>query len=133
LFHFTPGDNQNVFSIRRFLLIGVLTLLASSILNAGPSGYHVTKTVKLGGEGGGISNRRCESPARLYSRGTHVMVVDADTGALLGDIPNTNGVHGIAIAADLDKGFISDGRDSNVMIFDLKTLKVWEMPRRQES
>lgn len=113
------------FSIRRFLLIGVLTLLASSILNAGPSGYHVTKTVKLGGEGGWDYLTVDAKARRVYiSRGTHVMVVDADTGALLGDIPNTNGVHGIAIAADLDKGFISDGRDSNVMIFDLKTLKV---------
>jgi len=52
------------------------------------------------------------------------MVVDVDSGALVGDIPNTNGVHGIAIASDLDKGFISDGRDNNVTIFDVKTLKV---------
>src|SRR5258706_6313129 len=52
------------------------------------------------------------------------MVVDADKGVLLGDIPNTNGVHGIAIAPDMDKGFISDGRDNNVTIFDVNTLKV---------
>jgi DNA-binding beta-propeller fold protein YncE len=52
------------------------------------------------------------------------MVVDADSGAVVGDIPNTNGVHGIAIAADFDKGFVTDGRDATVTIFDLKTLKV---------
>ncbi|HYX26984.1 MAG TPA: YncE family protein [Pyrinomonadaceae bacterium] len=52
------------------------------------------------------------------------MVVDADSGAVVGDIPNTNGVHGIAIASEFDKGFISDGRDNNVTIFDLKSLKV---------
>ncbi len=51
------------------------------------------------------------------------MVVDADTGAVVGDIPNTNGVHGIAIVEDLGKGFTSNGRDSTVTIFDLKTLK----------
>ena len=62
---------------------------------------------------------------RVYiSRGTHVMVVDADTGAVVGDIPNTNGVHGIAVASEFDKGFISDGRDGTITIFDLKTLKV---------
>jgi DNA-binding beta-propeller fold protein YncE len=51
------------------------------------------------------------------------MVVDADTGAVVGDIPNTNGVHGIAVASEFDKGFISNGRDGTITIFDLKTLK----------
>src|SRR6185295_5693762 len=54
---------------------------------------------------------------------THVVVVDADSGAVVGDIPNTNGVHGIAIASELDKCFTSNGRDNSVTIFDLKTLK----------
>lgn len=110
-------------SMRRFLLMGAFVLLVTTILSAGPSGYHVTKTIKLGGEGGW--DYLTVDGGRVYiSRGTHVMVVDADTGALVGDIPNTNGVHGIAIAPDLDKGFISDGRDNNVTIFDVKTLKV---------
>jgi len=56
--------------------------------------------------------------------GTLVVVVVAVRSGLLGDIPKTNGVHGIAIAPDLDKGFISDGRDNNVTIFDVNTLKV---------
>ena len=51
------------------------------------------------------------------------MVVDADSGTVVGDIPNTNGVHGIAIAPEFDKGFISDGRDGTITVFDLKTLK----------
>ena len=109
--------------IRRFVFVGASVLLVSTILNAGPSGYHVIKTIKLGGDGGW--DYLTASGGRVYiSRGTHVMVVDADTGAVVGDIPNTNGVHGIAIAADMDKGFISDGRDNNVTIFDVKTLKV---------
>ena len=112
-------------SIRRVLLGSALVLLGGTILSAGPSGYHVTKTIKLGGDGGWDYLTVDAKSRRVYiSRGTHVMVVDADTGALVGDIPNTNGVHGIAIAPDMDKGFISDGRDNNVTIFEVKTLKV---------
>jgi YVTN family beta-propeller protein len=111
--------------IRSVLLIAACILLVSSSLNAGPSGYHVSKTVKLGGDGGWDDLTVDAKAKRVYiSRGTHVMVVDADTGALVGDIPNTNGVHGIAIAPEFDKGFISDGRDNKVTIFDLKTLNV---------
>jgi YVTN family beta-propeller protein len=110
-------------SIRRTLLVSVSVLLGTAILSAGPSGYHVTKTVKLGGDGGW--DYLTVNAGRIYiSRGTHVMVVDADKGAVVGDIPNTNGVHGIAIVPDLDKGFISDGRANDVTIFDVKTLKV---------
>lgn len=62
---------------------------------------------------------------RLYiSRGTHVMVVNADTGEVVGDIPGTNGVHGIAVVPGLGKGFTSNGRDNTVSVFDLKTLHV---------
>jgi DNA-binding beta-propeller fold protein YncE len=110
-------------SIRRGFVASTAMLLISTILSAGPSGYHVTKTIKLGGDGG-WDDLTVHAHRVYISRGTHVMVVDADTGALVGDIPNTNGVHGIAIAPEFDKGFISDGRDNNVTIFDLKTLKV---------
>lgn len=109
---------------RAFFALFVL-VFASALLSAGPSGYHVAKKIVLGGEGGWDALTVDSKARRVYiSRGTHVMVVDADTGAVVGDIPNTNGVHDIAIAPDLDKGFISDGRDGTVTIFDLKTLKV---------
>jgi DNA-binding beta-propeller fold protein YncE len=111
--------------IRRALLVCTSVLLVSAILNAGPSGYHVTKTLKLGGDGSWDYLTVDSKARRVYiSRSSHVMVVDADTGAVVGDIPNTNGVHGIAIAPEMDKGFISDGRDNTVTIFDVKTLKV---------
>jgi len=51
------------------------------------------------------------------------MVLDADTYAVVGDIPDTQGVHGVAIASDLGRGFTSNGRSNDVTIFDLKTLK----------
>src|SRR5437763_1248495 len=103
-----------------FLLIVVLGTPAFS-----QSGYHVVKQIKLGGEGGWDILTFDAKTHRLYiSRSTHVMVVDVDSGAVVGDIPNTSGVHGIAIDSDLNKGFTSNGRDNSVTVFDLKTLKV---------
>ena len=62
---------------------------------------------------------------RLYiARSTHVMVVDIDTDKVVGDIGDTPGVHGIAIASELNRGFTSNGRANTATIFDLKTLKV---------
>ncbi|MCU1266824.1 MAG: family beta-propeller protein [Acidobacteria bacterium] len=100
-------------------------IFQSVVLSAGPSGYHVTKKTVLGGEGGWDYLTVDSQARRIYlSRSGHVMVVDADSYAVVGDIPNLKGVHGIAIASDLGKGFTSNGRDGTVTIFDLKTLKV---------
>jgi YVTN family beta-propeller protein len=64
---------------------------------------------------------------RLFvSRASHVQVIDADTGKMAGDIPNTEGVHGIALADDLGVGFTSNGKSNSVTVFDLNTLKVIE-------
>jgi len=110
--------------MRTLLWLGLFSSLIVTAALAGPSGYRVTRTYKLGGEGGWDYLTVDSKSRRVYiSRGTHVMVVDADSGTVVGDIPNTNGVHGIAIAPDFDKGFISDGRDGTITVFDLKTLK----------
>jgi YVTN family beta-propeller protein len=62
---------------------------------------------------------------RLYmTQTTHVVVLNADTGAILGDIADTPGAHGIAIAPELGIGFISNGKENKVSVFDLKTFKV---------
>jgi DNA-binding beta-propeller fold protein YncE len=92
---------------------------------AADADYHFLKKVVLGGEGG-WDYLICDSEARrvYISRGTHVMVLDADTYAVVGDIPGTDGVHGIAFAPEFGRGFASDGRANAVTIFDLKTLKV---------
>src|SRR5437899_10162202 len=88
------------------------------------SGYHVIKTIPIGGEGGWDYVYVDSDARRVYvSRGTHTIVLDADTYAVVGDIPDTQGVHGIAIASDLGRGFVSNGRANNATIFDLKTLK----------
>src|SRR5256885_10310931 len=112
---FVPGILAIVFALT----------IATTIVAIGPSGYHVAKTVKLGGEGGWDYLTVDSKARRVYiSRGTHVMVVNADTGAAIGDIPNTNGVHGIAVASEFGKGFVSDGREGTITIFDLESLKV---------
>jgi DNA-binding beta-propeller fold protein YncE len=92
---------------------------------AGPSGYQLAKTVPLPGDGfwdyvGVDSDAR-----RIYvSHGTHVVVLDADSFAVVGDIPDTQGVHGIAVAPALGRGFTSNGRAGTSTMFDLKTLKI---------
>ena len=86
--------------------------------------YRVIQKVTLGGEGGWDYLSVDPNARRLYiSRSTHVMVVDIDTDKVVGDIPSTNGVHGIAIAPELGRGFTSNGRANTVTIFDLKTLQ----------
>jgi DNA-binding beta-propeller fold protein YncE len=107
------------------LALGACFLLAEFAQAApGPSGYHVVKTIPIGGAGGWDYCAVDSAARRVYvSHGTHVVVLDADTGAVVGDIPNTLGVHGVALAADLGRGFISAGRANTIIIFDLKTLK----------
>jgi hypothetical protein len=90
----------------------------------GPSGYHVIKTIPITGEGGWDYVTVDSDARRIYvSHATQVVVLDADSYAILGSIPDTQGVHGIAIASDLGRGFTSNGRSNDVTIFDLKTLK----------
>jgi len=89
----------------------------------GPSGYHLKKKIKLGGEGGWDYLAFDQVNRRLFiSRGTRVMVLDVDSEKVVGEIPDTPGVHGIALAPDLGRGFVSNGRGNNVTIFDLKSL-----------
>ncbi len=108
----------------------VATVFASSSLRTvtaaptGGSGYKVSKTIPVGSEGGWDYVYVDSDARRVYvSHGLHTIVLDADSHAVVGDIPDTQGVHGIAIASDLGRGFTSNGRTSDVTIFDLKTLK----------
>jgi DNA-binding beta-propeller fold protein YncE len=109
----------------------VLTVAASLLLTnkaqaapPGTSGYHVVKTIPIGGAGKWDYCVVDAAARRVYvSHGTHVAVLDADSNAVVGDIPDTLGVHGIALAPDLGRGFTSNGRANTVTIFELKTLK----------
>jgi len=92
---------------------------------APPSGYHLLKKIPLGGEGG-WDYLAFDSPTRrlFISRATKVVVLNVDTGTVAGEIPNTDGVHGIAFAPEFDRGFTSNGRAGTVTIFDLQSLQI---------
>jgi YVTN family beta-propeller protein len=86
------------------------------------SSYHLLKKITLGGEGGWDYITADSETHRVFlSRGTHIMVVDAD-GKVVGDIPNLKGTHGAALAPEFGRGFSSNGGSNSVTIFDLKTL-----------
>src|ERR1700756_2228986 len=116
---------EEVMSTKYKWLITVISVsLAALALAAAGPGYHVVTTYKVGGDGGWDYLTADASARRLYiSRGTHVIVLDLDSGKNVGDIPDTPGVHGIALAPDLGRGFTSNGREGTVTIFDINTLK----------
>jgi YVTN family beta-propeller protein len=99
-------------------------------VSAPAGGYHVTKKIPIPGQGGWDYLTVDEGARRLYvSHGTQVEVLDVDSGAIVGKVEKTLGVHGIAIAPELGRGFVSNGQSSTVTIFDLKTLKtIAEVP-----
>jgi len=110
-------------------VIPILLFLMLFVVCATPplpqAGYKVVQKTTLGGDGGWDYLLVDPQTQRVFiSRSTHVMVVDANSGRILGDIPNTSGVHGIALVPELNKGFTSNGRDNSVSVFDLKTLLV---------
>jgi hypothetical protein len=87
-------------------------------------GYAITKRFQVGGDGGWDYLAFDTAAHRLFvTRGTHVQVIDPGTGAVIGDIPNTPHVHGVALAYDLGRGFITAAGDTSIHIFDLKTLQ----------
>ncbi len=121
-------------SLRRFtgpicsacFLASSFLLVMPAAMQAAPqaAGYHVIRRIPVGGDGAWDYLKVDPDAKRLYvARSTHVMVIDEVTGKLLGDIPDTKGVHGTAVAPELNRGFTSNGTANTVTIFDLKTLK----------
>jgi YVTN family beta-propeller protein len=105
------------------LIVVVLLCLVVSWASPSGSGYSVVKKISIPGQGSWDYLTVDEAARRLYvSHGTQVEVLDVDSGAIVGKIENTLGVHGIAIAPELGRGFVSNGQSSTVTIFDLKTL-----------
>jgi YVTN family beta-propeller protein len=83
------------------------------------------KTIPIGGEGRWDYICVDSTAQRLYiPRSSHVQILDLEKGTIIGDIPDTNGVHGVALAPEQNLGFTSNGRANNVSVFDLKTFKV---------
>jgi len=113
------------------LFVALLTLgFLTNPCRAFASEFAITKKVLISGQGSWDYLTVDEGGRRLYiSHGTQVEVLDVDSGAIVGKIEKTPGVHGIAIAPELGRGFVSNGQSSTVTIFDLKTLKaIAEVP-----
>jgi WD40 repeat protein len=109
---------------RGFCLTVLMMLLAGTLaLAQKTSGYKVSRRIMLGGEGGWDYLTLDGDAHRLYiARATRVMVFDVDGGKLVGEIANTNGVHGVALVRKLGRGITSNGKDDSATIFDLRTL-----------
>jgi len=122
--------------LKRAFCLGAVLIL-SCVLYAAPApagGYSVVKKIPIAGTGSWDYLSVDEAAHRLYvSHGTQVEVIDIDSLAVVGNVPKTPGVHGIAIAPEFGRGFVSNGQASTVTIFDLKTLKpIADVPTGQK-
>src|ERR1700720_3751163 len=105
-------------------LMTVAAVLIAGICGAHAQTFKVEK-YDIKGDGGTDYIAAEAATGRVFvSRGTHMMVVEGATGKVLGDIPNTPGVHGAGIATKAGHGFTTNGGDETVTMFDLKTLAV---------
>jgi YVTN family beta-propeller protein len=110
--------------MKRTLAIILATAIFAAVPAFAQKQFKMADRVKLGGEGGWDYLTYDNVGHRLFiTRGSHVMVADAVTLKVTGDIPDLSGIHGVALAQELGRGFVSNGGDNTVTIFDLKTLK----------
>ena len=108
-----------------FATAAVLSLVVVAGLQGQEGPYHAGPVITIGGEGGWDYLSVDSAAHRLYvSHATHVVVVDTQTNKVVGDIPDTPGVHGFAAVPELGMGFSSNGRENKVSVVDLKTLKL---------
>jgi len=115
--------NNDIFCAMVFAL--TLAIFAVSADAQAAKGYHLIDTIAVGGEGGWDGLVADADAHRLYvSHATKVVVIDTTTDKVIGEIPNTNGVHCIVLAGKFGKGYTTNGRDNTVTVFDLKTLKI---------
>ncbi len=97
---------------------------AATMQSAGP-GYHLLKTIPIPGDSFWDYLKFQPSTNRLFiTHGDHVVVVNVKTGKVVGNIGGMQGIHGVVLAPELNRGFVTDGRAAKLWIFNLKTLKV---------
>ena len=113
--------------LRAACVVAVAAVLPAGIAGAAAPaapGYHLVKTFAVGGDGGWDYLTFDPQTHHLYlSRSTHVVVIDAATGAPVGEIADTPGVHGVALVPGTEIGYTSDGRSGNATMFDTRTFK----------
>src|SRR6476619_2205309 len=101
----------------------LLIAAAMAAPNAGNAQAFKVQKYSIGGDGGTDYVTAEPGTGRVFvSRGSHVMVVDGTTGKVIGDIPDTPRMHGVGLAPKYNHGFTTNGGDSTVTMFDLKTL-----------
>jgi DNA-binding beta-propeller fold protein YncE len=112
--------------VRRVVIVSVLVAIATLLVpRALPAQTFKVDKFDIKGDGGTDYVTVEPATGRVFvSRSTHVMVVEGNTGKVLGDIANTPGVHGAGIATKAGHGFTTNGGDQTVTMFDLKTLDV---------
>jgi YVTN family beta-propeller protein len=97
----------------------------SAAAAVGPSGYHLLKTIPIPGDTFWDYMKYQPTTHRLFiTHGDHVVVVNVDTGKIIGNIGGMEAIHGVVLAQEFNRGFVTDGRGAKVWIFNLKTLKV---------
>jgi DNA-binding beta-propeller fold protein YncE len=113
-----------------FVMAFALLPFSPPVVTARPqdSGYRVLRTIHLGGEGNWDYVTVDADARRVYiPRSTHIMVVDEDSGKVVGDITGMNGLHGVAVATEFNRGFVTGNKteqEGTIYVFDLKTLKL---------
>jgi len=122
--------------LKRALCLGAVLILSCALCAAAApaGGFSIVKKIPIAGTGSWDYLSVDEAARRLYvSHGTQVEVIDIDALTVVGNVPKTPGVHGIALAPELGRGFVSNGQASTVTIFDLKTLKpIADVPTGQK-
>ena len=109
------------------ILLVNLFLLNQSILFSQSSGYKIVDTIKIGGEQHWDYLSIYQPGHQLFvSQGSEVDVINLENNSVQNKITGLKGVHGIAFAPEFNKGFISDGRDNSIVVFNLKTFKIIE-------
>ena len=115
---------------RHALGVSFVLLSAFVLATAATGGYHLLNKYPFGAAKGSTREYfdyiTVDSAARrvYVSHGTEIIVMDADNGRLIGNITGLKQDHGVAVASEFGRGFITDGGQGKVLIFDLKTLKV---------
>src|SRR6476620_1837813 len=105
-------------------MLPVLVMLTVALVGAQAGSYRITRTYQVGGEGSWDYVVPDPPNHRVFiARQSRVMVIDEDSGTLLGEVAGINGAHGTAIAAGSGHGFATSGNDRSVVMFDLKTFK----------
>src|SRR5262249_17861771 len=123
-------ENQKEYQQMKTTILSLLCLMVLMSAGAAPFApgadgpYHFVREITIGGEGGWDYLSIDPAARRLYvTHATKVVVIDIDKNTVVGEIANTPGVHGFAIASKLGRGFSSNGQESKASIVDLKTLQ----------